>query len=129
MRQHFVEALYAGQPFKVVLRDFGLTYNQVWGLTKSDEKWSEQLEAALMATRRDDLQHGTNAAYVAAAFARSVGSISSSGWPRTAEHQFSSIGILGARFGLRLSVVAHFAIYGRMRRSKLGGSQCAFVPF
>ncbi len=64
MRQHFVEARYAGQPFKVVLRDFGLTYNQVWGLTKTDEKWSEQLEAALMATRRDDLQHGTNAAYV-----------------------------------------------------------------
>jgi hypothetical protein len=43
VRQNFVEALYAGQPFKVVLRDFGLTYNQVWGLTKTDEKWSEQM--------------------------------------------------------------------------------------
>jgi hypothetical protein len=34
------------------------------GASKTDEKWSEQLEAALTATRRDDLQHGTNAAYV-----------------------------------------------------------------
>jgi hypothetical protein len=48
-----------------VLRDLGLTSNQVWGLTKSDQEWSAQLEAALLATRRDDLEHGTNAAYVA----------------------------------------------------------------
>jgi hypothetical protein len=34
------------------------------GLTKTDEEWAEQLDAALTATRRDDLQHGTNAAYV-----------------------------------------------------------------
>jgi hypothetical protein len=39
-----------------MLGDLGLTSNQVWGLTKTDEKWSEQLEAALTATRRDDLQ-------------------------------------------------------------------------
>jgi hypothetical protein len=63
VRQHFVEALYAGQPFKVVLRDLGLTYNQVWGLTKTDDDWSAALEATLTATRLDDLQHGTNAAY------------------------------------------------------------------
>jgi hypothetical protein len=47
-----------------VLRDLGLTPNQVWGLAKTDDKWSAALEAALMASRRDDLQHGTNAAYV-----------------------------------------------------------------
>jgi hypothetical protein len=35
------------------------------GLTKTDEEWSKKLEAALTATRRDDLEHGTNAAYVA----------------------------------------------------------------
>ena len=52
------------RPFRTVLRDLGLTSNQVWGLTKTDQKWSEQLEAALMAIRRDDLKHGTNAAYV-----------------------------------------------------------------
>jgi hypothetical protein len=34
------------------------------GLTKTDEEWSTALEAALMATRQDDLEHGTNAAYV-----------------------------------------------------------------
>jgi hypothetical protein len=42
------------QPFRVVLRDLGLTSNQVWGLTKTDKDWSEKLEAALMANRRDD---------------------------------------------------------------------------
>ena len=30
----------------------------------TEEERSEQLEATLTATRRDDLQHGTNAAYV-----------------------------------------------------------------
>ena len=47
-----------------MLDDLGLTSNQVWGLTKTDQEWSERLEASLRATRRDDLQHGTNAAYV-----------------------------------------------------------------
>jgi hypothetical protein len=36
----------------------------VWGLAKTDEEWSEKLEAALTATRRDDINHGTNAGYV-----------------------------------------------------------------
>jgi hypothetical protein len=47
-----------------VLRDLGLTSNQVWGLTKTDQEWSEKLETALTAARRNDLKHGTNAAYV-----------------------------------------------------------------
>jgi hypothetical protein len=53
-----------------VLRDLALTSNQVWGLTKSDRDWLEKLEAALTATRRKDLQHGTNAAYVAGCVCR-----------------------------------------------------------
>ena len=57
--------MYSGQPFRAVLRDLGLTSNQVWGLTRTDDDWSAALEAALTATRRVDLQHGTNAAYVA----------------------------------------------------------------
>ena len=61
----FLDALYAGQPFRTILRELGLTSNQVWGLTKTYDKWSGELEAALAATRRDDLEHGTNAAYVA----------------------------------------------------------------
>jgi hypothetical protein len=30
--------IYGGQSFRAVLRDLGLTSNQVWGLTKTDEK-------------------------------------------------------------------------------------------
>jgi hypothetical protein len=52
-------------PVEVRQRDLGLTPNQVWGLTKTDEEWSAMLVAALTETRRDDLKHGTNAAYVA----------------------------------------------------------------
>jgi hypothetical protein len=64
-RQQLLDGVYAGQPFRSLLRDLGLTPNQVWGLTKTDAEWSAALEAALTATRRDDLKHGTNAAYVA----------------------------------------------------------------
>jgi hypothetical protein len=65
LRQQLLDGIYAGQPFRTVLRDLGLTSNQVWGLTKTDQEWSEKLEVALTAARRDDLNHGTNAAYVA----------------------------------------------------------------
>jgi hypothetical protein len=47
-----------------VVGDLGLTSQQVGGLTKTDQGWSTALEAALTAARRDDLEHGTNAAYV-----------------------------------------------------------------
>jgi hypothetical protein len=43
MRQQLLEAIYSGQPFRTVLRDLGLTSNQVWGLTKTDQEWSEKL--------------------------------------------------------------------------------------
>jgi hypothetical protein len=36
----------------------------VWGLARTDEEWSTALEAALTASRRDDLKHGTTPAYV-----------------------------------------------------------------
>jgi hypothetical protein len=64
VRQQLLEAIYARKPFPAVLRDLGLTHNQVWGLAKTEDEWSEALEAALTATRRHDLQHGTNAASV-----------------------------------------------------------------
>ena len=64
VRQQLLDAIYGGQPFRTVLRDLGLTSNQVWSLTKTDEEWSRALDVALTATRRDDLKHGTNAAYV-----------------------------------------------------------------
>jgi hypothetical protein len=65
VRQQLLAAIYAGQPFRTVLHDLGLTSNQVFGLTKTDEEWSTALDAALTSARRDDLEHGTNAAYVA----------------------------------------------------------------
>jgi hypothetical protein len=45
------------------VRDLGLTSQQVWGHTNTDQVWSSALDAALTAARRDDLEHGTNAAY------------------------------------------------------------------
>jgi hypothetical protein len=70
VQQRLLDAIYAGQPFRTVLRDLDLTPNQVWGLAKTDEGWSTALESALLATRRDDLEHGTNAAYVAGCVCR-----------------------------------------------------------
>jgi hypothetical protein len=64
VRQQLLDAICSGQPFRTVLRDLGLTSNQVWGLTRTDQEWFEMLEAALAAIRRGDLEHGTNAAYV-----------------------------------------------------------------
>jgi hypothetical protein len=63
VRQQLIDAIYRGEPFRAVLRNLGLTSNQVWGLTKTDQDWSKMLEAALMATRRDESRHGTSAAY------------------------------------------------------------------
>jgi hypothetical protein len=63
VREKLVDAIYAGRPFRAALRDLGLTSNQVWGLTKTDPEWSAALDGALMATRSDDVEHGTNAAY------------------------------------------------------------------
>jgi hypothetical protein len=58
-RDRLLDVIYGGQLFRTALRELGLTSNQVWGLTKTDDEWSGALEAALMATRRGDLQHGT----------------------------------------------------------------------
>ena len=63
-RQQLLDAIYAGQPFRTVIRDLELTSNRVFGLARTDQDWSQQLEAALTASRREDLEHGTNAAYL-----------------------------------------------------------------
>jgi hypothetical protein len=65
VRRRLLDLIYSGQPFRTALRDLALTPNQVWGLTKTDKEWATTLEAALTASRREDLAHGTNAAYVA----------------------------------------------------------------
>ena len=90
LRRQILDALYAGQPFRATLRDLGLTPNQVWGLTRTDDAWRVALDAALTAMRRDDLEHGTNAAYVTGCVCGIAGSTSGGGWagvnfaPRTA---------------------------------------------
>jgi hypothetical protein len=43
VRKQLLDAIYNGKPFRTVLRDLGLTSNQVWGLTKTDQEWSEKL--------------------------------------------------------------------------------------
>ena len=64
VRRQLLDAIYDRKPLRQALRDLGLTPNQVWGLARTDEGWSTALESALLAARRDDLEHGTNAAYV-----------------------------------------------------------------
>jgi hypothetical protein len=64
VRQRLLEVIYAGQPFRTVLRNLGLSSNRVFWLARIDEGWSEKLETALTVGRRDDLVHGTNAAYI-----------------------------------------------------------------
>jgi hypothetical protein len=65
VRKPFLDAIYARKPFKTAIRDFGLTSNKVWGLTKADVDWATALEAALIGVRPGDLKHGTSPAYVA----------------------------------------------------------------
>jgi hypothetical protein len=65
LRQLLLDAINGGQPFRTALRDLDLTPNQIWGLTKTDHDWSAALDNALKATRRNDIKHGTNPAYVA----------------------------------------------------------------
>ena len=42
MRQQLLDAIYGGQPFRTVLRDLGLTSNQVWGLAKTDQEFCQR---------------------------------------------------------------------------------------
>jgi hypothetical protein len=62
--KQLLDAIYEGQQFQSVLQDLDLSSNQVWGLAKTDHEWSAALDTALEVKRRDDLLHGTNAAYV-----------------------------------------------------------------
>lgn len=63
-RQQLLDAISAGGPFRATVKDLDLTSHQVWDLTKTDQRWAAALGAALMASRRDDLKHGTSATYV-----------------------------------------------------------------
>jgi hypothetical protein len=58
----------------------------VVSLGRTDDGWSTALEAALTASRRVDLQRGTNAAYVAGCVAANAAVIKGSGWRSSAVH-------------------------------------------
>ncbi|HJV14211.1 MAG TPA: hypothetical protein VJ625_09995 [Propionibacteriaceae bacterium] len=47
-RKLLLYAIYAGKPFREALRDLGLTPNQVWGLTKTDEEWLACVQASFL---------------------------------------------------------------------------------
>jgi hypothetical protein len=85
-----VEAIYAGQPFRTVSRDLGLTPNQVWGLTKTDQKWSENLEAALTLPGERTSSTARTRRTWRAVCAESAGSISGSRWAGTASNLAAS---------------------------------------
>jgi hypothetical protein len=55
---------YSLATFHAVLRDLGITANLVWGRARRDPDWAADFDAVLLATRREELEHGTNAAYV-----------------------------------------------------------------
>jgi hypothetical protein len=63
-RQQLLDQLLAGQSFPAVLGDLGITANLVWGRARRDPEWAADLDAVLLATRREELKHGTHAAYV-----------------------------------------------------------------
>ena len=64
VRQQLLDGRRAGRLFQAVLDDLDLTPNQVWGMARRDSEWAADLDAVLLATRREDRKHGTNAAYV-----------------------------------------------------------------
>jgi hypothetical protein len=80
VRQQLLDAIYGGKPLRQAIRDLRLTPNQVWGLTKTDDRWAAALDIALTTARRDDLKHGTNAAYVAGCVCGEAAHISKAGW-------------------------------------------------
>jgi hypothetical protein len=63
--------------------DVGLDRGNCTSVSGAAGSFSAALDAALTASRRDALKHGTNAPYVAAVFARR--DTRGSGWPRTAD--------------------------------------------
>lgn len=59
LRRQLLNAIYDGKPFRRALRDLGLSANEVWGLTRTDDDWSTAFDAPLTTTRREDLKHGS----------------------------------------------------------------------
>jgi hypothetical protein len=99
VRRQLLKPLNAGQEFRAILRDLHLTPNVVWGLTKTDAEWAESLGGALEATRREDLEHGTNAAYVQGCVCSECRETSAFAWPRTVDVSTVARRASGSRTG------------------------------
>jgi transposase len=80
VRQQLLDAIYSGQPFRTVLRDVGRTSNQVWGFTKTDQEWSERLEAALRQPVVRTFSTAPTLPTFTAVSAGNVGLTSAGGW-------------------------------------------------
>jgi hypothetical protein len=89
VRQRLLDAIYAGQSFRRVLGDLGLTSNQVWGLTKTDNEWLAALDTALAGTRRDRPQRHRCRLCRRLCVQRSAESISESAWRGIPKHRFN----------------------------------------
>jgi hypothetical protein len=84
VREQFLAATRLGRPFRQVLRDLGLTSNQVWGLTKTDREWAKKLDTALTTARRNDLGTAPTRPTYTAVSATNVGSTNKPGWAEVA---------------------------------------------
>jgi hypothetical protein len=80
VRQQLLEAIYSGRPFRTVLHDVGRTSNQVWGFTKTDQEWSERLEAALRQPVVRTFSTAPTLPTFTAVSAGNVGLTSAGGW-------------------------------------------------
>jgi hypothetical protein len=80
MRQQLLDAIYSGQPFRMVLRDLGFTSNQVFGLARADDEWSSALEAALTASAGTTSSTARMPRTCTVVFAASAGNTSGIGW-------------------------------------------------
>ena len=63
-----------------MVRDLGLTSQQVWGLTKTDKEWSAELEAELTAARPRTWSTAPTPRTSTVVCAGTAGSISSGVW-------------------------------------------------
>jgi hypothetical protein len=80
LRQQLLDGIYAGKPFRTVLRELRLTPNRVWGLTKTDVEWSAALEAARRQPAGMTWSTEPTPPMCRVVSAANVASISGSGW-------------------------------------------------
>ena len=104
VRQRLLDAIYAGRPFRAILRDLGLTSNRVFGLARSWEPLSRQ------AAEKTSSTAPTPRTYTAA-YTANVGRISRFECAGTTEHQFGSMRISGSGLSYAIDPYFIFAVW------------------